>query len=804
MAGGSSITGSVAPGADSPFIRSVSFEAEESNRPAPAIPDSAGANSPFLRVYETTGQFEGADPEAEAYAELLAELHDEEFAEAIGESIEEAAELVEDRLTSEVGDPVARVRAAEQMLEAHFAPWSMEIEGFLEKLGGEAERHDLNAMSESEFEGLLQQYGPEREMSPAFDHLFGSIKKAFKKVKKFAKKASKVASKFGLGFVFRKLRRIVKPLLRRVLKAAINKLPARYRPLASKVAKGLGRRLEKAEVEPDAVADEAFYNAAEIQREFNEQVAEILFADESAQEELVIAEYGGSGNEPVLNTLAELDQARLRFAREVLELEDGQDATPAVENFVPAILPALKLGIRLAGRKRVVNFIAKLVARLIQRVVGRTHARPLSRAIVDAGLRLINLEATAEDEALASGDAVAATVEDTVRRVTAAPDAVLDDEALLEGLVIEAFEQAARENLPNRLLTEEAYEARPDLRETAEARGMWLRLPLRGSKRYKKYTGVFNVSISPYTARTLSTFGGKPLAGFLNDQLALPGGRSVQARVHLYEVMPGSLPGLIARHERGVAGMNVPAAVAAMQLHPLTPEAAGMLLQEPGLGRVVPQAHLRSPRMLAVGQRLYFLDVAGARLQAMPAVGAPAFRRSSDLRLTLHFPEDQIQALLFLSEGDAQLVASKLRQRAPAGVLMRVVGPLLGDALAAALVRGSGAGLTLIHESAAAQPSVARILSWMPPIILEQWHTALTGWIMSALTEHFRTCEREVIAATEEPADGVTLLVTLMNPPGFAALRRAFRGTPGDVRSFRIPAGVPQVTSRTISGYHRE
>jgi len=118
------------------------------------------------------------------------------------------------------------------------------------------------------------------------------------------------------------------------------------------------------------------------------------------------------------------------------KLKEGEDPTPHVENFVPAILPAVKLGIKLAGRKKVVNFLAKLVANLIRRFIGPQYAPPLSQAIVDAGLRLINLETLPEDEARTAGEAVAATVEETVRRVADLPEYVLDNEALLEGFVL--------------------------------------------------------------------------------------------------------------------------------------------------------------------------------------------------------------------------------------------------------------------------------------------------------------------------------------------------------------------------------
>ncbi len=55
---------------------------------------------------------------------------------------------------------------------------------------------------------------------------------------------------------------------------------------------------------------------------------------------------------PADTALSELDQARERFIHELSQLKEDEDPTPCLENFIPAILPALKLGLRLVGRQR--------------------------------------------------------------------------------------------------------------------------------------------------------------------------------------------------------------------------------------------------------------------------------------------------------------------------------------------------------------------------------------------------------------------------------------------------------------------
>ncbi len=164
--------------------------------------------------------------------------------------------------------------------------------------------------------------------------------------------------------------------------------------------------------------------------------------------------------------------------------EGRGDPAPHIQNFLPAVLPALRLGVRLIGRGRVVGFLAGFLGKMIGKLVGPQTAPALSRAIVDAGLKLLTLEVSSQDEARAAASSVAATVEETVGRVSALPDYVLDNQELLEGFALEAFEQAAAANLPP-VLSEAVYRERPDLLEGG-VKTCWVMLPLRRRKRYKK------------------------------------------------------------------------------------------------------------------------------------------------------------------------------------------------------------------------------------------------------------------------------------------------------------------------------
>ena len=322
---------------------------------------------------------------------------------------------------------------------------------------------------------------------------------------------------------------------------------------------------------------------AAAQKEFDEQIAEALLAEDEVELNLEVARLRSSSSSAATPVFANLDDARDRFIQELDNLKPGESPEPYVQNFLPAVLPALRLGMRLIGRPRVVNFLAQLLAKLISNLIGPEQAPALSQAIVDAGLKLLTLEMSDQEKSGLAASAVAATVEETVNRVASLPDHILDNQELLEGFALEAFEQAAAANLPA-VLSEATYRQRPELLE-AGVNAAWLLMPLRGRKRYKRCTRAFKVKITPHMAEEVESFEGVPLSDYLQDQLGLPEGAEVEAEVHLYEALPGTTVADIARSESETPGLGASDEATVSQLHPLTPEAASALLGKPGLGR---------------------------------------------------------------------------------------------------------------------------------------------------------------------------------------------------------------------------
>lgn len=787
---------------ESPFLAAMTFSREEPEEESEALP-AGQIETPFRSVYyeEEAGDIDSAT--SEAMAELLAELRDEEFDEALSELANEAAALAETQMVNGGNGYGSNTAQVERLLEQHFAPLEAAVQQLFESAADRMQGQDITRLTEGELDQLLEAGSPALpEPNPAFEFFFGSLKKKLKNIAKgavkLAKKGVGTLATLGLGPILNKLKALARPLIKRVLQMAINELPAQLQPLAKKLA---GKFVSEAP-EGQPVSSPA----AEVQFEFDQQVAELLFVEPEFEGELTVAEYESQVANTVEDPVNELAEARQRFVQSIQQLREGEDPTPAVENFLPAILPALKLGIKLAGRGRVVNFLKKPVAMLIRKFVGPKYTPMLARAMVDAGLRLLHLEASPEEANLAAAEAVASTVEETVRRVASLPEYVLENEALLEGFTIQAFEAAAAANLPP-VLPEQVYQRRPDLRESTGPAGAWVLQPRGkgGSRFYQKYTRVFqNVPLPPHVAVSVKTFGGRPLASFLRDSLGVQPNPGLVARVHVYEAVPGTWLSRIARWERGVPGLNG-ARHAWRMLHPLTPQAAGMLLGQPALGREMPLDERMDPAAVAPGERFYYLEVPGARPQVTQTNGRPPdLRRSSDIRIDMDFANRKLRAQVYLSEADAQEIAVKLRQGAPASGVLTGLNSLLDTTLRDIFAFGLYSKVKMNHRIAVLWPVSGYALKRLPEAVLERFRHQLMEWLGRGLANFFTSRSQTFVAATQDPADGVTLSISFEGAPGFDQLDRLLLGqavgSPDTLFSGPAPEAAVQATPGFVHG----
>lgn len=779
---------------ESPFLNDVPSAAltEAATSHAQVFASQAESYSPFVTDYEDEIGESGGGPRAERFAALVAELADTEFSEALEDLVNEATAIAEDRyrVSSEANESEMEDSGAEQAVKAYLEPIAQAAESMLEAMAEQLAQVDLPSASNSEVDSLLEQFSmPTHDLSPVADQFLGGVLKKAKKLVKGV--ASKVTSVMPHAIIMKKLATLVRPLLDRVLKTAIKRLPVSVRPMAQNLAKRflgapLGARPagEASEEEELAAVD-----PAQLEEEFDSEIAGYAMDGESFENEAAVEHALAEELAPRGNPLRNLARARKRFARRIVTLKPDEPVEPVVEEFVPAVLAALKLGVKIIGRPRVVSALSGLVANFIKRYVGTEQARTLSRPLVDAGLRIVGLETVEEREEDATGYAIGATVEDTVARlVQDAPEAAWESEPLLQSYATEAFQQAASAHFPDSLIKSE-------LHESSNTSGVWVGLP-RGSghKSYQKYSRVLDVTLTPQAVSSATTFGGVSLRAFLADRLGVKIDRQIRARAHLFEALPGTTLGLVALGEKNVALLGTAGRAGRSLLHPLTPEAASAVLGEPGLARHVDQQFLARRGRIAVGQRFYFLDVPGARVRQArrPTLSGMRPARSSQPKIVLDFPQRELRLFLFFSETDAQQVAAQLRKKASPTAVISMLKSLHETIIKRALSTQPSSVVKVIHETAPTEnlsiPIAANVMKLAGNKLARKLREWLASVLSRELTQHYDRVAGDFISAASNDADGVTLQITFQAPPLLEQIRRALKGglaaTPGLLSAF--------------------
>jgi hypothetical protein len=766
-----------------PFEESYAFEAQPSTLEQP---ENAQPFTPFVSDYQ--GLEAPVSAEAQELRELLYQVYDQELDETLGQIAEEAWHVANERAAmfgETIGSP-------EQFLQEWISPLRTQAETLIDNASEALATTDAASLTENQIDEIFARLEPQGTgLEMYFEDFLGGL---VKKLKGFAKKAIDVAKKglsiLPVGILLKQVKRILPSLLKRVLKVALDRLPQAVRPAARQLAQRVfGSELEQDE---DLVGASAGPDVSEIQQQFDLELASLLLATEPEQEELA-AESSYEAEREDAPAVADLHEARARF---VDELEKGVAPQEALENFLPAVMavmPIVRTVLGIIGRDKLVNALAKPLAGFVGRYVDPGAAGQLSQAIVDTGLRLLSLEAptTTEVQQLAP-DAIVSAVEDTVRRVGELDEATLEHPALFEAAVTQAFHEAAAENFPPQVLI-------PELRE-ASVNGTWVAMPLgRKRKYYKKYTRVFDVEITPQIADALK------IAGFLKDHLRVT--TPVKARVHVYQATFGTTYHRVARLEQGVSGLGKGMRHARRLFHPLTVAAAGTLLNEPKLGRDVPPAPGRDRHRIPVGKRFYYLEIAGAR-PVQPTGTTTAARaatgRSSEVNVTLDFPKDEFRVFAYLSEADAQDIATKLRKRDLTAAI--VAAKKLYDAgLATALGGDIQRHVKILSEDLPQEQLFGGLLGRLTNQIKEALAKKVSQWVAKAWAEYVQVRAAEFVTATEDPADGVTLVVTILNPPGAPLVRKLLKGSigVGDVVGGidSVFKGDPKVSLQIVAGF---
>lgn len=759
------------------------FEEFESTSPfaeaTPAANGSTHAES-YAPWPEALSPFAGSEAEdAEGFDDrelegALLELYDEGFHEAIAGLVEETEFTLAERFTEEAS-PIGGER--ERFARTQLSGVQYEAEQYLTNFETGLAGLDVASLSPEQLDEALDRFDPQaRDLSPAGEEFVGKLvskaKRAVKVVAKVAKAAGKLAAPF-LGPLLGQLRRLVRPLLDRVLSLAIGRLPAPLQPvargLASKLmAKGAPAGEAGGEAEGEAMAPTVAIDAEAIADSFDLRLAEAITNPGVLAAEAENEAFESVRDEAIVETseLEQLAQARGEMIDRLSYADERQDMAPAIEQFVPAVLMALRTGIRLVGRPKVVSFIARYLADMIKRYVGPGQAPPLANAIVDTGLRMITLEAEADQ---ASGEAahvaLASMIEDTVRRFAESDSFAFDNEELMQIAAADAFAEAAATHLPQQDLREELQLA-PSLG------GAFVTRSPRGLRSYAKYNRTPEIEISSRAADAIPSFGGTSLGA----RVRAGGGRfPLRARVHVYQARPGSTVPAMLRHDRrsGAAG-----AVA----HPLTPLAAGVLLREPGLGSTVPRRFLRNHRRVAAGQRIFVLE---------PLTGTPASQTApapGRAWIAVNAAKGRATVGFYLSEIEAQGVAEAVRKGQGHGALLQ---KLLGGMRAAerAAGQGEGADETVFEDGEGIESFAAKAGRFLPHGFKTVLRKQITAWALPALSQWLTNNTEALLRAIADPRPGVTIRMRIAGVPGLTpstgtgipslkAFAQALRGKP--------------------------
>jgi hypothetical protein len=733
-------------------------------------------HTPFVGDGATElGETTTPSAEAAALAEITTELKDSSFREALEQLADEALDMHAEQLAGEYGDREERDLAATRLLNEHFQPLAVQTEAMLDRFFERLEGYEAEALTDMEIERIAAEVLPlGQPISPASEQFLGGLLRKVGKVVssvataplKLAAKGLAFAGKLALKPLLAPLRKLARFLLGHVVRFALNRMPVELRPLARQLSDRLFHEIadahesEAQEYEQNEVANiPAAPDVARLEAEFDLHAAQLLLTPDEAEADHLVSAYGNEAGLGYESPISALDRARSDLAAGLSRLQPGESAQPVMEQFLPAIAalwPALKGTVAIIGHDRVKKFIGGLLANLIKPILGAQPASMLAPAIADAGLHLFGFESGSGDPRVVANEALTATIEDTATRLGELPPHVFANETLLEDAVREAFEDAAASYFPGSLI-------KPELRETPEEKGAWVRLP-RGTdrKRYAKYSQSLPVEITPRVAESINSFGGSTLKDHLRDRMDVPSGRTLKTHVRLYQAMPGTRAATIARSE----------GIRPHDLHPLTPHAAAALLgRNAGLGprHHTPAPYLSGPHKLHVHQRLYYVEPPNGRQHVHQRHHA----RLARTELLINLRKGEIHIWLYLSERLCQQIATEFNKTHGAGNTFRLIKPLVHRAARmlkeVVLERHLPAELRVVSET----PNLeAKVPNWLVQIG-HQLATKVEEWASQQVAQYLKNNADEFRRVSAAHHDGVTLSIKMSRVPGMETLRLA-------------------------------
>jgi hypothetical protein len=778
-------------GLETPFAEHFAAEAPADSRPS-GFEVWSNNFTPFAEAEETRDEAELE----QVLFEALTELRDEGFHEAVSFLAEETEGAINERF---VGETSLYGEERERFAQSYLSGVQFEAEQYAHSLETGLAGLDVASFTVEQLDETLNQLDPALgELTPAGEEFIGKfIKKAKKAVKSVVAKA-KVLGKLAAPFLqplLKKLRALIQPLIKRVLSFAIGRLPAPLQPAArqladkllSKVAPTAARDASSASADAPDAAPTTKIDTDTVADSFDMQLAEaIAYSDGLVAVEEQFADT--DRNEPISESheLQLLAEARGALIDQIKSAQANESLAPAIEQFIPAILTALRTGVRLIGRPRVVGFLAGYVAKFIQKWVDPEAAKPLANAIVDAGLKLMTLEAengTAGLISEAAPAAIASVIEDTIRRLSENEDYVLDNEDLTQIAVAEAFGEAVATYFPQ-------DQVRGELQLAPSLGGTFVSRNPRSYRSYAKYNRAPEIQLTSRVANALPAFGGTTVGAAMRAQGAqFP----MRARMHMYQAKAGSTMGSMMRHDR----RNVPSNAGT---YPLTPYAAGLLLREPGLGSAVSAQFLRSRRRLAAGQRFFVLEPLEG--MAMQPNGAPSPRLAPGRAwISVNPSKARISLGFYVSEAEAQRLAQAMRSGQGHGDLLKTI--IQGFRSTEAAQKEAEGPTDSLHEDGEDFEDFSfRAGKWLPHGFKRMLRRRIGAWAMPAIAAWLRTNGEAFLRAADHPDLGVRIKVRLDGVPGIFS--RAGGAIPSLDALAKMLRGNPAVTVAITPGQTRQ
>jgi hypothetical protein len=173
--------------------------------------------------------------------------------------------------------------------------------------------------------------------------------------------------------------------------------------------------------------------------------------------------------------------------------------------------------------------------------------------------------------------------------------------------------------------------------------------------------------------------------------------------------------------------------------------------------------------------------------------------------VTLDAPQDQIRVCIYISEVKAQKLALRLRQQSHAGSLSVAFDKFLARRLPRILQGHRPKRLKIVHPGIAPGQTPGSVLQKLPAVVPPAFIAKMREWLVLGFSDFIKTQSQKFIAASEDPADGVTLRLTIAHPQGLKELGQALveKGPPGSKIAEMIgQASKPDIRVDVFPGHN--